>query len=337
MHKLKRKEWFLAALFLFVLGLVNLAGDNKNEAAVFYNGVRRDIVVEDKKVEAEDFFVLCGVPYDGAEKKANLVDLCARLNIDCRFDEEENIYALGDTAEYAREVPVLMYHHLLPENELWQRKRDNITITVEEFTAQMDYLAVNGWKCVSLEELEEFVRGERLLAPKSVLITFDDGFLSNYTYAYPILKERGMKAVLFVLSDYLSEEEKKFEPSLMQYLSRADLLKMQDVFSYGSHTAALHQLKGHKSTLCLADEETIVRDLARSRKALMNAYSISYPYGEYNDEVLKIAKESGFRLGFAVGGHSVKMYDDPYTLGRFDMYRYRDTAKFQKMLESCAQ
>ena len=83
--------------------------------------------------KTEDFFVLCGVPYDGAEKKANLVDLCARLNIDCRFDEEENIYALGDTAEYAREVPVLMYHHLLPENELWQRKRDNITITVEEF------------------------------------------------------------------------------------------------------------------------------------------------------------------------------------------------------------
>lgn len=101
MHKLKRKEWFLAALFLFVLGLVNLAGDNKNEAAVFYNGVRRDIVVEDKKVEAEDFFALCGVPYDGAEKKANLADLCARLNIVCRFDEEENIYALGDTAEYA--------------------------------------------------------------------------------------------------------------------------------------------------------------------------------------------------------------------------------------------
>ena len=58
------------------------------------------------------------MPYDGAEKKANLADLCARLNIVCRFDEEENIYALGDTAEYAREVPVLMYHHLGRENAI---------------------------------------------------------------------------------------------------------------------------------------------------------------------------------------------------------------------------
>lgn len=331
----KSKAWLGAAILLLIMGVLNLAESSFKKPTVFYNGERLKVTVKNEAVDGADFLRESRREAFLEEKSYPLKELCAQLGIAYSFNKKDNVYVLGDTAEYAREVPVLMYHHLLPSAEMWQRRQDNITLTVEEFTSQMDYLVSNGWQCISLNDLAAFVKGERLLAPKSILITFDDGFLSNYKYAYPILKERGMTAVLFVLSDYLTKEETDFIPSLMQYLSKEDLLLMQDVFSYGSHTANLHQIKGRKSVLCLQDAETVRRDFLRSKQVLSGTGYISYPYGAYNEQVVNIAKECGFVLGFGVGGDFVRMYDEPYTLKRFDMYRYRNLADFAELLESC--
>lgn len=326
---------WLAAICL-VLGMINLSLSRENEPIVFYQGERLDIEMDNQMVDATDFLARSEIVAALEGEKYPIEELCEKIGLDFTFDSRNNFYVLGDNATYTTQVPVLMYHHLIAAQDMWQRPKDDITLTVEEFTAQMDYLKDNGWQTIGLDDLAQFVRGDRLLNPKSVVITFDDGFLSNYTYAYPILKERGLKAVLFVLSDYLVESEKEFQPNLMQYLSSDDLLKMQDVFSYGSHTANLHALKRGQSALCLADEASIEADLRRSRKSLAGTVYLSYPYGEYNERVLTIARKCGFALCFAVGGHSVKMYDDPYTLGRIDACQYRELNEFQKLMESCA-
>lgn len=324
------------AIVCLVLGIINLSMSRGNEPIVFYQGERLDIAVNNKMVDATDFLTCSEIVAALEGEKYTIEEICEKIGLDFVFDSHNNFYVLGDNAGYTTQVPILMYHHLLPAQDMWQRKKDDITLTVEEFTAHMDYLTANGWQTIGLDDLAQFVRGEKLLNPKSVVITFDDGFLSNYTYAYPILKERGLTAVLFVLSDYLAEDEKEFQPNLMQYLSSDDLLKMQDVFSYGSHTANLHALRMGKSALCLSEEASIKEDLRRSRRDLAGTVYLSYPYGEYNERVLDAAKKCGFALGFAVGGHSVKMYDDWYTLGRIDACKYRELDKFQKLMESCA-
>lgn len=88
-------------------------------------------------------------------------------------------------------LPVAMYHMV----NYWPTK--NLAITPDLFEAHCRALAENGWHAVSLEEAEGHFSGRLKLPKKSVWITFDDGYLDNYVYAYPILKKYGLKGTIF--------------------------------------------------------------------------------------------------------------------------------------------
>lgn len=85
-----------------------------------------------------------------------------------------------------KSLPVIVYHHV---NNLGE------DITEEQFEAQMKYLAEQGYRTIFLKE---WVEGKINPDGKTVAITFDDGYLDNWVYAYPILKKYGVKATIFV-------------------------------------------------------------------------------------------------------------------------------------------
>lgn len=89
----------------------------------------------------------------------------------------------------ASAIPILMYHHVGPKPGL-------VTLSSDTFIEQMTWLARAGCKTVTAAELEGFYRGEPL-PHKSVMITFDDGYLNNWVYAFPVLKRLGLHAHIF--------------------------------------------------------------------------------------------------------------------------------------------
>jgi peptidoglycan/xylan/chitin deacetylase (PgdA/CDA1 family) len=97
----------------------------------------------------------------------------------------------------AKAVPVLMYHHVSPAPGL-------VTISPENFRAQMRWLAGHGYTTIGCDDLARFLRGEPLPA-KSVLLTFDDGYLDNYVHAHPVLTEFGLKAALFLITGWIGD------------------------------------------------------------------------------------------------------------------------------------
>lgn len=97
----------------------------------------------------------------------------------------------------AQAVPVLMYHHVSPSPGL-------ITMTPDNFRAQMRWLAANGYRTISCSDLARFIKGEPLPA-KSVLLTFDDGYLDNWVWAHPILAEFGLHAALFLITGRIGD------------------------------------------------------------------------------------------------------------------------------------
>ncbi len=100
-----------------------------------------------------------------------------------------------------------MYHYV-------NRCSGAITVSPENFEAQCRGMAENGWRGVGLDEAEAFlIRGESL-PPKSVLITFDDGFLDNYVYAWPLLRRYGHKGVIFAVTERLIRQT-TLRPSLL--------------------------------------------------------------------------------------------------------------------------
>lgn len=89
-------------------------------------------------------------------------------------------------------VPVLMYHHVSPTPGL-------ITVSPAHFAAQMRWLKRQGYTTLKLDALAGFLAGEPVPA-KSVVVSFDDGYLDNWVYAHPVLEQYGLHAVLFLIT-----------------------------------------------------------------------------------------------------------------------------------------
>ena len=98
----------------------------------------------------------------------------------------------------------MVYHHIVPEkNGRWEN--NSAAISLHDFKEQMLYLKDNGYNTVTLQQMNDYIAGKGVLPDKPVLITFDDGYESNYVYALPILKDQGMHAVIFVIGSLVRE------------------------------------------------------------------------------------------------------------------------------------
>ncbi len=97
-------------------------------------------------------------------------------------------------------IPILNYHHVNP------LEGDMVTVSVNHFEEQMSFLKRKDYHTLFVSELVEWMQGKRKVPKKSVVLSFDDGFWDNYKYAFPILKKYGLKATIFIVTGWISEE-----------------------------------------------------------------------------------------------------------------------------------
>lgn len=122
---------------------------------------------------------------------------------------------------------VLMYHEVVPDGQ----PCGDWTVTAGRFREDLQWLADNGYRVVSVEELAS----GGPLPERAALITFDDGYRSNYELAYPILKEYGMSAVISVIGYRLDEGNPWFLTwDMCREMQESGLIEI------GSHTYDLH-------------------------------------------------------------------------------------------------
>lgn len=212
----------------------------------------------------------------------------------------------------ATKIPVLLYHHLVPEADLTpELKKSQETVTVERFRKQMRYLYDHKYYAASVGELDLYLRGDLVLPERTVVITFDDGYKSNAEYAYPILKRLKFKAAVFIISSLIGESgEKKF-------LGWNDIRQCADVFTYCSHTHDLHKQRASGLTdFITADRKQVDKDLARAREILETSY-FAYPHGQASAMAKLALRTNGFRLAFGTDRAYVGAGSDPFDLPRF--------------------
>jgi len=92
-----------------------------------------------------------------------------------------------------------MYHYI----SSWPNP---IAVDPDVFESHLEGLTKAGYRGISLVEAQTFLRDGRALPDKSVLITFDDGFLDNYIYAWPLLVKHGHKGTVFAVTNKVVEE-----------------------------------------------------------------------------------------------------------------------------------
>jgi hypothetical protein len=149
------------------------------------------------------------------------------------------------------EIPVVFFHSVAPEKfNLWTR--NYLTLELIYFEAFLEYLKKNKWQTIFLDEYYS-IRKSAKNPPKHVCcITFDDGFLDNYIYCYPLLKKYGFKGTIFINPEFIDLKRKiaktlenvwgnevnQSEISQLGYLSWDEIRLMQKsgVIDIQSHT-----------------------------------------------------------------------------------------------------
>lgn len=106
-----------------------------------------------------------------------------------------------DNIASARRIPVVMYHTVGKVDPTWLWS--GLVCSLPLFAAQIERLAARGYRAISLEELHEAQSRSHLDSHRRVVVTFDDGYLDNWVYVYPILKRAGWKGHVYVNPEFV--------------------------------------------------------------------------------------------------------------------------------------
>lgn len=227
-------------------------------------------------------------------------------------------------------VPVLMYHHILKDSEN-KNYRTSTTITDVQFQKNISILKEMGARTITMDELYEFLLGKRNLGKNAVVMTFDDGLLSNLIYAYPLLQSNGMQATNFLITSRVLDKPQQFYPDNLQFISKEEMAWSQDVFQYEGHTHALHQVVDGKSLVVQQTIKSLKEDLAASQAIVPQQY-FAYPFGQYNETTKQVLKNMGYKLAFTTKTGYVKYGDDPFALNRIGIEPKTTEQQFRQYL-----
>ena len=229
------------------------------------------------------------------------------------FSEVLQATALPDET-VSRDVPVLMWHNLAEESS------GDMTISVDTFRAQIEALHEAGFKTVSLQQLYDYVHFGTELPEKPIVLTFDDGYFSNYEYAFPILQEYDMQATIFAIGVSVGKDTYKDTDHAMTPhfgVDEAREMVASGLISVQSHTYDMHQWPPFedgnaqvRETLLPFDgeadadyEAAVEADFAESRELLESitgqpVNALAFPEGAYVTLTQDALRSAGAELTF---------------------------------------
>lgn len=208
-------------------------------------------------------------------------------------------------------VVILNYHKI-------DKMKISLSVYPEDFDKQMAYLKEQGYHTITPDQLVDNLENDAPLPEKPLLITFDDGYLDNYTNAYPILKKYEFTATIFVVTDFISSD-----PRFMTWEQVKEL-------SENGITIASHTMQ-HKSLTDISDDE-IKTQLIGSKRALEYQLGkeekyFAYPTGTYNMHIAQLVKECGYKAAFTIKYGNIDKASNIYALERVPIFNTEQTFK----------
>ena len=222
-------------------------------------------------------------------------------------------------------IPILTYHKFCSGES-----PDEYTINITQFREHLDYLKKNDYRVISLSQLLECIENS-FFPEKPVVITIDDGFRSVYSLAFPILKEYGYPAVLYLYTDFVGNNSNQ-----LTWLEIKEM--MAERIEVGSHTLShtnLLNMKGsesHSDYLNRIKKEISLSKTILERNTNSQVLSFAYPYGVYSEDIKLLAKEAGYKALLNVNSMNNSIPINAYALNRQIIGSDCSAAQFQAIL-----
>ncbi|MBE7027008.1 MAG: polysaccharide deacetylase family protein [Ruminococcaceae bacterium] len=260
------------------------------------------------------------------------------------------ISAMGLAAEDEKEepkvrLPILMYHSILQNPS----SAGKYVVSPGTFENDIKYLKDNGYTSILSDELIAYVKNGEPLPSKPVMITLDDGYLNNLTYALPILEKYDMKAIISVVGKYTERfsAEDDHNPSYSHF-SWEDINTCiaSGRIEIGNHSYDMHSQGARKGTTKKRGEseteyeKVLSEDVLKMQALLLehcNAQPkvFTYPYGAVSNASVDIIKKLGFEVSFGCCEkvNEISRNENAlYLLCRFNRPSGISTEKFMKKI-----
>jgi peptidoglycan/xylan/chitin deacetylase (PgdA/CDA1 family) len=215
-------------------------------------------------------------------------------------------------------IPILEMH------DFNSNPKTPYTMSPAQLSEEMAFLKSHGFHTVSLDHVYNAIHHNLPLPSRPIVLTFDDGYESNFIIAAPILKKYGFCATEFMVSSFVNKPG---------FLTEAQLKNMtrSHIWEIESHTVS-------HSDLTKLKKDELWNELSRSKDDLASIvqspiHYFSYPYGAYNEPVLRDVERTGYLLAVRTNqGYAHPMTDGPFLLNRIAIHQGLSIADYAKLL-----
>jgi peptidoglycan/xylan/chitin deacetylase (PgdA/CDA1 family) len=218
-----------------------------------------------------------------------------------------------------------MYHYISVPPEDADEYRLDLSVTPENFRAQMEYLAANGFTTIDLYDLSLAITEKIELPQKPVIVTLDDGYRDNYENAFPVLRALGQSATFFIATNFIDQND----PNYMTWAMIEEMAAAGMRFEPHSKTHPDLRDQEHDFLVwqILGSQETLAAHLGYTPRYF------AYPSGRYDDAVIQVMVELDFWGAVTTAGGKWHGYEDRYQWTRMRVRNTTVLSEFADLLE----
>jgi peptidoglycan/xylan/chitin deacetylase (PgdA/CDA1 family) len=222
--------------------------------------------------------------------------------------DDAGIMLRGDGTMRRMRVPVLMYHYVSLPPPGSDGIRINLSIAPERFREHVDYLANNGYTTISMYELDDALVFGKALPSKSVILTFDDGYVDHYEQVLPLLKAYNMTGTFFIITQFADQNA----PGYMSWEQIADMAAQG--MSMESHTRTHPNLSNR-------DYDFLVYQILGSMESLsahtgLPVRMFCFPGGNYDANTLTVLNTTTLLRAVTTQHGVIQTTDNRYEMPR---------------------
>jgi peptidoglycan/xylan/chitin deacetylase (PgdA/CDA1 family) len=224
-------------------------------------------------------------------------------------------------------VPILLYHRFDASSA-----GSAMVVTPPVFEQQLNWLADHGYKVARLGAVVDALRGGGQIDPRTVVITVDDSWRSQYTEMFPIILRHGIPLTLFVVAHAVSMENAELTWDEIDEMTKSGLVDVQ------SHTSTHPNFDHARASKRPADFAAFVVKELQGSKATLEARVkrpvsyLAWPYGITGADLKRAATAAGYSAAFIVGGHRARTGDDAFALPRIAVSDAERGDRFERLL-----
>ena len=232
---------------------------------------------------------------------------------------QNNLYSNNQYKEIDDFGIISLMYHRFEEN-----KYPSTNIKINDFKEHIEIIEENNIKFINPKNFKNALQNDKL--QRKILLTIDDGFLSFYKNAWPILKDKKIPFILFVSTR---------EVGAFNYMTWDQIkeLSEEDFVEIGNHSHTHEYLADESNELI---KEDISKSISLFKKNLgKNSDFFSYPFGEYSNDFKNIIKDFGFKYAFGQHSGVIDETKDFYELPRYPINeKYGEVKRFKSLTKT---